>query len=307
MSPAADLDALLLSALKPARLTAVVDVGANPIDGEPPYRPMLEKGLCTVVGFEPQSDALAALHQAQGSLETYLPYAVRDGGTHQLHRCRAPGMTSLLRPDAHNLSMFNDFPMLGEVIAGESVETRKLDDIAEIKALDFLKIDIQGSELAVFESGREKLGQCVAIQTEVSFIPLYEGQPVFWETDRLLRSLGFVPHAFAAIKRWPIAPYVHHQHRRSPLNQLLEADLIYVRDFIRPDGLDDEQIKHLALIAHHCYGSFDLVLRCLKILESRHRVAAAAVRQYARITQGGGPGAPADLSDLSFDLEFTYK
>ena len=62
-------------------------------------------------------------------------------------------------------------------------------------------LEVTFSELAVFESGRDRLRECVVIQTEMSFIPLYEGQPVFWETDRLLRSLGFVPHAFAAIKR----------------------------------------------------------------------------------------------------------
>ena len=40
--------------LGPARLTSVVDIGANPVDGDPPYKPMLEKRLCRVTGFEPQ-------------------------------------------------------------------------------------------------------------------------------------------------------------------------------------------------------------------------------------------------------------
>ncbi len=54
MNRTVELDALLAELIKPERLTAVVDVGANPIDGVPPYRPLLAKGLCTVVGFEPQ-------------------------------------------------------------------------------------------------------------------------------------------------------------------------------------------------------------------------------------------------------------
>ncbi len=306
MTTTPDLHALLREALAPARRTVVVDVGANPIDGEPPYRKLLEKGLCAVVGFEPQPDALAALRQAAGEHETYLPYALGDGRTHRLHRCRAPGMTSLLEPDPLNLSLFNDFPMLGEVVASEEVATLRLYDVAEIGAMDFLKIDVQGSELAVFEGARSKLAGCAVVQTELSFIPLYREQPVWWQTDRLLRSLGFLPHAFATIKRWPIAPYVHQGHHRNPLHQLLEADLIYVRDFIRPDGLDDELLKHLALIAHHCFGSFDLVLRCLSVLAGRGAVAAAAVERYARLAQGGPAAAPA-LGELSFDLEFTVK
>jgi hypothetical protein len=38
----------VLAQVQPARLTAVVDVGANPIDGDPPYRAMLAAGLCTI-------------------------------------------------------------------------------------------------------------------------------------------------------------------------------------------------------------------------------------------------------------------
>jgi len=50
---------LLLNLLAPGRLTAVVDVGANPIDGDPPYAPMQQQRLCPVVGFEPQPEPLA--------------------------------------------------------------------------------------------------------------------------------------------------------------------------------------------------------------------------------------------------------
>ncbi len=305
MSPPAKLDSLLAEIVRPARLTAVVDVGANPIDGVPPYRSMLDKELCTVVGFEPQRDALATLRESAGRLETYLPDALGDGKAHRLHRCRAPGMSSLLAPDPVNLALFNDFTMLGEMISEEPVATRRLDEVAEIEAMDFLKIDVQGSETAVFEGGREKLSRCAVVQTEVSFIPLYQGQPLWWQTDRLLRSMGFLPHAFATIKRWPIAPYVHEGDPRNPLHQLLEADLIYVRDFIRADGADDEQLQHLALIAHHCFGSYDLVLRCLTLLAQRGRIDPAQVDRYARVAQGGEESAPA--AELSFDLEFTLK
>jgi hypothetical protein len=46
--------------LRTHRPTAIVDIGANPIDGDPPYKPMLQKGLCRVTGFEPQPDARQA-------------------------------------------------------------------------------------------------------------------------------------------------------------------------------------------------------------------------------------------------------
>ncbi|MEZ0349479.1 hypothetical protein [Mycobacterium sp. pR1184] len=42
--------------------------------------------------------------------------------------------------------------------------------------------------------------------------------------------------------------------------------------------MSDEQLKHLALIAHCCYRSFDLALRCVLLLERRKAVEAGPGR-----------------------------
>jgi FkbM family methyltransferase len=283
----APVDALF-GLLGPERLTAVVDVGSNPIDGDPPYKTMFEQGLCTVLGFEPQASAFALLSGRASPRETHLPWAVGDGGRHTLHICEAPGMTSLLRPDPRMLALFHLFPAFGNVVATEEIQTRRLDDIEEVGAFDFLKMDVQGSELAVLEGAREKLAAAVAVQTEISFLPLYEDQPVFHQIDRELRQQGFVPHAFASIKRWAIAPLMVNGDPRLPLNQLLEADIVYVRDFARPEALSDAQLGHLALIAHHCYRSHDLAMRCVVLLSERGRLAAGAQGRYQDIVNAGG-------------------
>jgi hypothetical protein len=69
----------------------------------------------------------------------------------------------------------------------------------------------------------------------------------------------------------PIAPSVIYNIPRHPLNQLLEADIVYVRDFAHADSMSEEQLKHLALVAHHCYRSFDLALRCVMLRSSGRR------------------------------------
>ena len=263
--------------LAPQRLTEVVDVGANPIDGEPPYAAMLAAGLCRITGFEPQPRALAALQASQGADERYLPYVVGDGNTHTLKICRASGMTSLFEPDPDTIGLFVGLPPHGEVTERLDVQTRRLDDIAEIRHLDFLKIDIQGGELAVFQGGRTKLAQAVAIQTEVSFVTLYQGQPPLSEIDVELRNQGFIPHCFAAIKPWPLTGYG--ADNPPPQTQLLEADLVYIRDIAHPDRLSDEQLKHLALIAHHCYQSYDLAMHCVALLERRQALAEGSRAQ----------------------------
>ena len=286
MSGAPDPLAGLLAA---ERLTAVVDIGANPIDGDPPYKKMLAKRLCRVVGFEPQAEALAALERQKSDLETYLPHAIGDGNDAVLRVCRAPGMTSLLEPEPRVLKLFAGFPEFGTVIKKIPVTTRRLDSIEEIADLDFLKIDVQGSELNIFRGGRSRLSRAVAIQTEVSFIPLYRDQPVFGDVDLELRGLGFVPHCFAGIKRWMILPGHHPKGPHVARNQVLESDIVYVRDFTRPDDMSAEQLKHLAMISHHCYRSHDLTMNCLQQLERRKAVAVGSLTNYAAVLKAGKP------------------
>jgi FkbM family methyltransferase len=270
----------LTQILAPQRRTAVVDVGANPIDGEPPYKRMLAAGLCDVVGFEPQAEALARLIAVAGPHERYLPYALGDGTSQTLNVCGIEGMTSLKVPDHAHLALFNMFPIWGDVKAHIPVSTKRLDDVAEIAHMDLLKMDIQGSEADVLNHARTKLAGTVAVQTEVSFITLYEGQPTFGQMDTLMRELGFLPHCFAELKVWPLAPTIVSGQPNKGLRQLLEADLVYVRDFTRATNMSAEQWKHLALIAHHCYGSVDLAARCLNMLTELGALPADASQRY---------------------------
>lgn len=273
----------LLKLLRPKRLTAVVDVGANPIDGDPPYKTLLQKRLCRVTGFEPQAEALAVLNTRKSDLETYLPNVIADGKSAMLHICRAPGMTSLYKPAAQMLNHFRSFPEWGTVIKEIPVSTSRFNDVIVEDALDFLKIDVQGGELTAIENGRHCLASAVTIQTEVSFLSLYEKQPTFAEIDQVLRTLGFIPHTFAAINRRMIAPLFDERNPYAALNQLLEADMVYVRDFTQPQRMSDEQLKHLAIIAHHCYRSFDLATNCIFHLCQRQAIAANSMQGYAAL------------------------
>lgn len=261
----------------------VVDVGANPVDGPPPYQAMLDQGLCEVVGFEPQPEALEKLQATQGPSQRYLPYALGDGAAHTLHVCQISGMSSLYRPDPAKLAAFNLFEQWGAVVSKLPVETVRLDDVAQIDRIDFLKIDVQGSELNVFRHGRTKLAQAVAVHTELSFVTLYEGQPSFGEVDMELRAQGFIPHGFDAVKRWPISPCVIENNPRRALNQLVECDLIYVRDFTALHRVSTDQLRRLALFAHHYCASFDQALRCLVELTQRQAVASTALDTYTAL------------------------
>ena len=271
---------LLTQILAPQRPTAIVDVGANPIDGDPPYKAMLEAGLCEVIGFEPLAHALEKLDQTKGLHERYLPYALGDGTERTLHVCELEGMTSLLEPDPAQLALFNLFPMWGQVKTQIPVITKKLDDVAEIAQVDFLKMDVQGGEREVLAHGRAKLKDAVVVQTEVSFVPLYKNQPPFGEIDLAMRELGFLPHCVTGTKIWPLSPMVIGNEPNRGIRQLLETDMVYVRDISRAENMSAEQWKHLALVAHHCFGSYDLALKAIVILMELGAVPADANKRY---------------------------
>ena len=49
--------------------------------------------------------------------------------------------------------------------------------------------------------------------------------------------------------------------------------------------MSDDQLKHLCLIAHACYNSFDLAGRCIALLEQRKAIPAGGLQQYIEILQ----------------------
>jgi FkbM family methyltransferase len=273
----------LATILGVATTVHVVDVGANPIDGDPPYKVLLDQGLGRVVGFEPNADALGRLNRAKGPHETYLPYAVGDGGRHTLHLCQAQGMTSLLTPDQDVYAFFHGMSDWGRVVGRQEVDTVRLDDVAEISRLDYLKIDIQGGELSVMENAVDRLSECVVIHTEVEFLPLYKDQPLFSEVEQFLRARGFRFHRFWPLRSRTIKPLIVEDDPYRGLSQVVDADAIFVRDFMRLDLLSGEQLLKLATIMHDLYQSFDLVLKAL--LEYDRREGASLASRY----MGGRP------------------
>jgi FkbM family methyltransferase len=254
----------------------VVDIGANPIDADPPYAAMLRAGDAEVVGFEPNPAALELLNQRRGPHESYFPHAIGDGARHTLHICQAPGMTSLLEPDPAVLGLFHGFPEWGRVLATEPVETRRLDDLPETAGADLLKLDIQGAELMVLRHAEDRLREAVVIQAEVEFLPLYKGQPLFADIDLFLRARGFVLHRFFPTVSRAVQPMMVNGDPYAGLGQLVWADAIYIRDFRALDVLTDRQLLAMAAILHDAYGAYDIAFRLVAEHDRRHGTARAA-------------------------------
>ena len=256
-----------------------VDIGANPIDGQVPYLPLLQKKIAEVIGFEPNPTALAALNQQKSSLETYLPFAVGDGNDHTFYRCQAPGMSSLLQPNMEMLSYFHGFLEWGKVIDKIPIKTYRLDDLKAVKSIDYLKIDIQGGELMVFQNGQQKLKNALVIHTEVEFLPLYKDQPLFAEVELFLRGLGFVFHRFEPLVSRVVKPLMLRNNPYAGLSQQVWADAIFIKPFTQLDTLSNDALLKYAVILHDIYGSYDIVLRALLAYDERQLTSYS--RMYA--------------------------
>jgi FkbM family methyltransferase len=261
----------------------IVDVGSSPIDGPPPYQPIVDQVPTELVGFEPNPDARAELQAKLKPHETVLPDALGDGGRHTLHFCRAPGMNSLFEPDPTVLEKFHLFGEFGTVLRTETVATKRLDDLEDVGRIDFLKLDVQGFEKTIIEHGRKRVKGCLVVHTEAAFVPMYRKQPCLGEVDTLLRELGFVVHTVFSVKRWGVAPLLLDGDPRKGLNQVLDGDLVYVRSFFDLSGWADVEIARLAHILHFAYGSFDVVHYLLRELMRRRVVAPDAPHQYLEL------------------------
>lgn len=260
----------------------IVNVGASDMEVNisEPYQGLLQRGNCRIIGFEPNPVEWEKLQKSKSAQEEFLPYALGDGNTHQYRFCRFFGMNSLLEPNRTWLDETHFHGQIGTVVKTVDIETKRLDDIAEITQMDYLKMDIQGGELMVLENSVERLKTCLAVHTEVMFVPMYEGQPLFSEIELFLRKQGFILHHFNRLHSLMLKPLSlqlqqgtmqDSSGKHDGISQLFFSDAIFIRDFTQLDRLDRTQILKLCTILHDMYKSFDVVLNILMKLDQRDR------------------------------------
>ena len=164
----------------------ILDVGAA-IDETPSYKSLVDAGRARIVGFEPNPQECERLNREYGKQHRFFPYFVGDGRPATFHETNWAHTGSLYEPNSPLLDKFQNLAEIMSPVARHPVGTTRLDDIAEIGDVDFVKIDVQGSELAVFQNALRALSGTLLIQVEVEFVELYRGQPMFADVDIFLR------------------------------------------------------------------------------------------------------------------------
>ena len=260
------------------------DIGAAAIAEEPIYKSIMDIGAGSLYAFDGDVRQKDLIYKTFGKEIPLYKDLLFDGSDQTLYiSSAASGMTSLLKPNNNALKFFNNFSNFGKVERTEKVSTKKLDDLKELPLIDFLKMDVQGSELTILKNGSKKLRDCLAIQLEISFISLYENQPTFGDIDRWMRSNGFAPHRFIDVKRWSISPTIFNNNFRVPGNQLLEGDIIYIKDPLKLSNTSNKQLKILATLSHYCFQSIDLCVFYLIELINRKIIEKSSVSEYFKL------------------------
>jgi FkbM family methyltransferase len=256
--------------LPPLPRLKIVDVGAMSLgEGTDAYSPLASAVPCDVYGFEPGAAEFEKLKASAKPGHHYLPYFVGDGSARTFYECNFNMTSSLFEPYTALLAQFQDLEQYTRVRKTYPVETKRLDDIPELEGTDFLKLDVQGAELMVFEGAPRILDQAQVIHTEVQFVPLYKGVPLFGDIDVHLRSKGFSLHRLTQTGR-TFKPLIFMNDVAATLSQILWGDAIYVRDFMLFDQLPGLTLLKIATILHENYRSVDLAAVALAAYDRQH-------------------------------------
>jgi FkbM family methyltransferase len=261
----------------------VLDVGAG-IGEKPPYQALFEAGRARVFGFEPNPVECDKLNQEYGAPHRFFPHFVGDGQAATFHETNWFQTGSLYEPNTPLLEKFLNLAELTTPKAMHAVQTTRLDDVQGLDNVDFFKMDIQGGELNVFKHAAKVLSQALVIHTEVEFVELYKGQPMFADVDIYLRSKGYQFHTFHSMGSRCFKPLLVNNDINTGIRQALWADAIYVRDWMSLEALDEVKLRKYAIIAHDVLTSPDLAHVVLSALDNKTG-SDFAVRYLTRLTQ----------------------
>lgn len=272
----------------------VLDVGAALVE-QPPYQSLVDAGRVQILGFEPDVAECDRLNRQFGAPHRFFPVFAGDGQRATFHETNWGPTGSLYEPNTPILEMFQNLAELMTPVAQHPVQTTRLDDLAEIDDVDYIKIDVQGSELAVFQNASRALSGTLLIQTEVEFVEMYKGQPMFADVDTFLRGAGFQFHTFSgaggrAFKPMVINGNVDVGTLNAGARQFLWADACYVRDWKQMDALSDDKLAKYAVLMHDLLQSYDLAHLALMTLD--RRTGGGLAERYMRQL---GEGSPSEM------------
>jgi FkbM family methyltransferase len=182
--------------IRALEIDCVFDVGANA--GQ--YARMIRRWVGfrgRIISFEPNPEVLPKLTAlaAHDRFWTVEPFALTtENGRLKFNATVDSQFSSFETLSEHDRTASLESRLESRQVA---VDCRRLDEEFErLKALHgfkrpLLKMDTQGHDLSVFRSGSRIVDQFAALQSELSFVPYYEGVPKYDEVIKEYEESGF--------------------------------------------------------------------------------------------------------------------
>jgi FkbM family methyltransferase len=258
----------------------ILEIGALPIGGNEVFHSLLEIFPGSrIIAFEIDNGLCEDLNKKAPPGLKYYPVALgRTEETRRFYQTVHPMCSSLFIPNEQLLNRYNNLEVAMLKSAG-TLDTVSLDGFVrnnDIGTVDFIKIDIQGAELEVFEGGIATLKDTLAIVCEVEFVQLYLNQPLFGDVCNFLFKQGILFHKFLGLAGRTLKPVIL-QNDINFATQHLWSDAMYLRDIAQFNSLSSQQLLKYAVISN-LYNSLDVALFC--ILEHDKREGTCMAEKY---------------------------
>lgn len=250
----------------------MMEIGARPIGDEKEVSHLLVEHFpgSKIIAFEVDEELCDRLNKETAENITFYPVAVgKTEETRDFYETNHPMCSSLYKPEQNIIDHYNGLEVL-QLKSTVKIDTVSLDYFIkenEIGLVDFIKIDIQGAELDVFQGGGKALQDVLAIVTEVEFIPVYESQPLFADVSNYLLKHKFLLHKFLSISGRTLKPIVMNDDENFA-TQHMWSDAMFIKYLLAPDLLSSEQLLKLAILAY-IYQSPDVAVMCFTEYDKR--------------------------------------
>lgn len=174
-------------------MEVVLDVGANAGQYASRLRDDGYEGV--IVSFEPLAEAYELLERAAADdpkWHTMHVALAEEQGTATIHVSANSYSSSFLPIHHRHVHAAPEAAYVGT----ELVDITTLDALPLPPGTTMLKMDVQGTEPSVLRGAHELLRRVVAVEAEMSLVPIYDGQDLAPAVCQQLRDEGFVPVAF---------------------------------------------------------------------------------------------------------------
>lgn len=249
----------------------MLEIGARPGAHEPFYKVMDFFPGSQLIGFEIDPGLVAEMNRNAKPGYRYFSQAI--GGANEqtvFYNTNHPMCSSLLEPNALISDLYTALEVMRTQTTSD-LNTITLDTFCEthgIGPVDFIKIDVQGPELYIFQAATEMLKSVSFIVTEVEFIELYRDQPLFGDVDGFLSDAGFMFHKFIGFGTRALKSGQLDNPEKTG-SQLMWSDALFVRDIRRLEAISDHTLIKNAVLAY-AYGSEDLTHFLIERYDQRH-------------------------------------